>query len=99
MSNTSTEHCLIIHEEPRVIDTVALEGASVTIGRSSECEIVLSHDAVSRRHARLERRDDDWYLVDCGSVNGVRVNGRRVQEARLEPGDVVEIRPFMLYYA
>lgn len=99
MPNTNLEHRLIVHDEPRTIDTVALEGDSLTIGRSSDCDIELSHDAVSRQHARLERRGDDWFLVDCGSVNGVRVNGKRVQEARLEPGDVIEIRPFVLYYA
>ena len=45
---------------------------------------------VSRRHAELHRGDTgDWQIVDLGSTNGVKVNGRRVDTSRLSPGDDV----------
>ena len=40
-----------------------------------------------RRHAELRNEDGNWIVTDLGSTNGVKVNGRRVQEAVLQPGD------------
>jgi len=58
----------------------------VTIGRSPRSDLVLPSDTVSRHHARLERRGDAWWVVDLGSVHGTRVDGERVQTARLRRG-------------
>jgi hypothetical protein len=68
-----------------------LSGNSVVIGRSRECDIVISDPNVSRRHAELRRGDDGWQVVDLGSTNGVKVNDRRVEEATLRPGDRIRI--------
>jgi pSer/pThr/pTyr-binding forkhead associated (FHA) protein len=57
------------------------------LGRHGECDVVLEHLSVSRRHARLSFRDGRWVLRDLDSTNGTRVNGRRVVRCRLEPGD------------
>ncbi len=92
------EDRFIIRQDLRVVKTVPLETGSLTIGRSPRCDITLDHDAVSRYHARLEKRDNGWYVVDSGSVNGMFVNGERVTEIRIGPGDVVEIRPFAMNY-
>ena len=47
---------------------------------------------VSRRHAELRRADSgDWTIVDLGSTNGIKVNGRRVASTRLSPGDQVTV--------
>ena len=89
---------LIIRHDLRVVQTVDLQVGPITIGRSSQCDIPLNHEGVSRNHARVERRDDGWYIVDADSVNGVLVNGRRAGEARITPGDVIEIRPFAMNY-
>ena len=67
-----------------------LDGPTATLGRSKECECVLNDPNVSRRHAELRRSSNgDWQIVDLGSTNGVKVNGRRVSSARLSPGDEV----------
>ena len=51
---------------------------------------VLDDPNVSRKHAELRRSPNgDWQIVDLGSTNGVKVNGRRVSSARLSPGDEV----------
>lgn len=59
----------------------------VTIGRLPECEVALSDPNVSRRHAEVRRRGNDFVVVDLGSTNGTRVNGAGVRERRLNDGD------------
>ncbi len=68
-----------------------LSGSRVVIGRSREADIVLQDPNISRRHAEVRRRDDGWQIVDLGSTNGIKVNGRRVDNAGLRPGDQVTI--------
>jgi pSer/pThr/pTyr-binding forkhead associated (FHA) protein len=67
-----------------------LSGANrgqITLGRSSSCQLVFDDDTVSRRHAALVSRDGAWHVVDLGSSNGTYVNGRRVIDAEVRPGD------------
>ena len=69
-----------------------LDGPKATIGRSKDAECVLRDPNVSRRHAELRRAETgDWQIVDLGSTNGIKVNGRRVSSSRLRPGDEVTI--------
>src|SRR5919108_2737442 len=68
-----------------------LSGDQLLIGRSRECEVVLADPNVSRRHAELRRDGGRWVIADLGSTNGVKVNGRRVDRAQLEPGDRITL--------
>ncbi len=69
-----------------------LDGPKATIGRSKDTDCVLRDPNVSRRHAELRRGDTgDWQIVDLGSTNGIKVNGRRLSSSRLRPGDEVTI--------
>ena len=69
-----------------------LDGPIAVLGRSRGCECVLSDPNVSRRHAELRRGSTgDWQIVDLGSTNGVKVNGRPVDSSRLSPGDEVTL--------
>ena len=68
-----------------------LSGERVLIGRSRECDVVLSDPNTSRRHAEVRREGDGWTVVDLGSTNGIKVNGRRVDQAALEPGDRITL--------
>jgi hypothetical protein len=68
-----------------------LSGSRVVIGRSREADIVLQDPNVSRRHAELRRGDEGWQIVDLGSTNGIKVNGRRVDNQPLRPGDEITI--------
>jgi hypothetical protein len=63
----------------------------VTIGRLPECDVVLSDPNVSRRHAEVRRRGNDFVVVDLGSTNGTRVNGAGVRERRLNDGDEITL--------
>lgn len=69
-----------------------LDGPVATLGRSRDCDCVISDPNVSREHAELRRGPNgDWQVVDLGSTNGIKVNGRQVESARLSPGDQVQM--------
>ena len=68
-----------------------LSGSRVVVGRSREADIVLQDPNVSRRHAELRRDDGGWQIVDLGSTNGIKVNGRRVDSQQLSAGDQITI--------
>ena len=60
-----------------------LDGPTAVLGRSKDCDCVLRDPNVSRRHAELRRgATGDWQIVDLGSTNGVKVNGRQVDTSR-----------------
>lgn len=67
----------------------ALKGESLLVGRDRSCGIVVSHPAVSRRHARLTLEGASLLLEDLKSANGTYVNEARVERANLKPGDIV----------
>jgi Protein of unknown function (DUF3662)/Inner membrane component of T3SS, cytoplasmic domain len=64
---------------------------TVLIGRSRECDLTVNDPNVSRRHAEVRQEDGAWWIVDLGSTNGVEVNGKRVERARLEPDDAIVV--------
>jgi adenylate cyclase len=67
---------LVIHTGAR---TIPLEGRHWSVGRSSDNFIVIDEVSISRKHAMLQRLDDDQvYVIDLGSRNGTFVNERRV---------------------
>jgi pSer/pThr/pTyr-binding forkhead associated (FHA) protein len=61
----------------------------VVVGRSRDCDITLEDPNVSRRHAEIRRENADWWIVDLGSTNGVELNGKRVDRAKLSHDDHV----------
>jgi hypothetical protein len=68
-----------------------LAGERTTMGRSRECDIVIDDPNVSRKHAEVRRTIEGWMVVDLGSTNGVKLNGRRVREEVLSPGDEITL--------
>lgn len=61
----------------------------IVIGRSSELDMVLVEDMVSRRHAKITVTGGQIFLQDLGSTNGSFVNGERIKRAKLNEGDRV----------
>ena len=49
------------------------------VGRGAHNDIVLPDESVSDAHAKLQKREAGWYVVDMGSTNGTYVGGRRVE--------------------
>ena len=67
------------------------ERADYMIGRNTACDICYPNESVSREHALLRWHEDAWYIMDQNSTNGTYVNGRKIESARLQNGDVVFI--------
>src|SRR3954469_18365275 len=63
----------------------------IVVGRSSELDMVLVEDMVSRRHARIECTEEQIVIEDLGSTNGTFVNGEKIKRATLKEGDRVLI--------
>ena len=63
------------------------------IGRREDCDLRIPLGDVSRKHCRLVRDGDTLKIEDLGSSNGTFLNGRRVQEAMLSPGDSIQVGP------
>jgi serine/threonine protein kinase len=61
----------------------------VMVGRDRTCSIVLTHPAVSRRHAKITFSGTSCVLEDLKSANGTYVNNARIERANLKAGDVV----------
>lgn len=68
-----------------------LAGSRFLIGRSRDSDLMLDDPNVSRRHAELRKEHGAWVIADLGSTNGVKVNGRRVAEQPLNPGDEITV--------
>jgi pSer/pThr/pTyr-binding forkhead associated (FHA) protein len=72
-------------------DPVPLLKRSLLVGRRESCDIVLRFPNVSAHHCELVCDGGYWYVRDLKSRNGVKVNGIRVTEKRVDPGDILSI--------
>ncbi|MCL2778944.1 MAG: DUF4388 domain-containing protein [Polyangiaceae bacterium] len=63
----------------------------IVVGRSSELDMVLVEDMVSRKHARIIMQQDQIWIEDLGSTNGTFVNGEKIKRSRLKEGDRILI--------
>jgi hypothetical protein len=63
----------------------------IVVGRSSDLDMVLVEDMVSRKHARIALQQDQIWIEDLDSTNGTFVNGEKIKRARLKEGDRVLI--------
>ncbi len=67
---------------------VEVEGDTVIIGRSSDCQVVIDRKDISRRHARLLF---GWVVDDLSSRNGTHVDGEKIDKATLVPSRSFEV--------
>jgi DNA-binding CsgD family transcriptional regulator len=73
-------------------ELIRLTDHGVTIGRDAINDVTLEEDKlVSRSHAEILVREEQWYLVDLGSRNGSTVNDRLAHRYPLRDGDVIGI--------
>jgi FHA domain-containing protein/uncharacterized protein DUF1707 len=68
-----------------------------TVGRSGRADLVVSDRTVSRLHAQLLRTSEGSVLTDLGSTNGTWLDGRRVGQVEVVPGDVVVLGELALH--
>jgi adenylate cyclase len=81
-------------------DNIPLIREVLTVGRRETCDICMRFPNVSGLHCELSFRNGYWYIRDCNSTNGVKVNNVRVPEKLLHPKDEITIakRKFIIQY-
>jgi DNA-binding winged helix-turn-helix (wHTH) protein len=69
-----------------------LDKPAALIGRDEDCDLRLDDASISRHHARIERGDNGWWLVDLDSKNGSAIGSENVQQrAALRDGDLLRL--------
>ena len=90
---------LVVARGPQAGEQIALRRSPVQLGRSADCDVVLEDVTVSRHHARITKEDDQYVVVDSGSLNGTYVNRSPVEgPTTLGDGDEVRIGIFRLIF-
>ncbi len=79
-------------------DVFPLQQETVGIGRGAECEIDLRDPTTSKEHARIVRRDNEYFIEDTGSKHGTFVNGGKVEKKKLRSGDEIAIGDSVLRF-
>ncbi len=82
----------------RAGESFAIQGDRLTVGRRPDSDVFLDDVTVSRDHALIVQRGTDYYLDDCGSLNGTYVNRRRIDSHRLSDGDELQIGKYKLAF-
>ena len=72
-------------------DPIPLLKKSLLVGRRESCDIVLRFSNVSAHHCQMTVNAGYWQVRDLQSRNGVKVNGVRVTDRRMLPGDILSI--------
>jgi adenylate cyclase len=72
-------------------DPIPLIRENLILGRRESCDVCLRFPNISGIHCELSFRNGYWHIKDRGSTNGIKVNGMRVQERYLHPGDTITI--------
>lgn len=75
-----------------------LDKPVVNIGRHSDNDLILDDPHVSRHHAQLRAINRRYVAFDVGSTSGILLNGRKVTQATLRPGDVLRVGMVNLIY-
>ncbi len=73
-------------------------GEEATIGRAEDCDVRVFDEAASRCHAVVRREGADWVAIDQRSLNGLYVNGKRVERHVLKTGDEITVRNLTLVF-
>jgi hypothetical protein len=82
-------HKLLVKDQQGEREVLLID--TVEVGRDPRCDISLADPLLSRRHAEFVASGRGVIVRDLNSRNGILVNGRKLQEAVLRPGDVVQI--------
>ncbi|MGB3770554.1 MAG: FHA domain-containing protein [Rhodococcus sp. (in: high G+C Gram-positive bacteria)] len=89
---------LVVKRGPNAGSRFLLDQPTTSAGRHPDSDIFLDDVTVSRRHAEFRQNDDEFQVVDVGSLNGTYVNREPVDSAVLANGDEVQIGKFRLVF-
>lgn len=85
-------------EGPERVHVLPLQEGWTRVGRSMSAHVRFDDPTVSRRHALIHRDRAGARILDDRSLNGVFLNGRRIDWSELEDGDEVTVGAFRLYF-
>jgi pSer/pThr/pTyr-binding forkhead associated (FHA) protein len=83
-------HLLSLSDGPSIL----IDKPILLFGRHQECDVQLNSKKISRRHCCLAQVNDYLVVRDLGSTNGIQINGVKVSEGQLHPGDELVIGNF-----
>ncbi len=89
---------LVVTRGPNAGSRFPLHQTVTCAGRHPGSDIFLDDVTVSRRHAEFRHENDEFWLVDVGSLNGTYLNRQPVQSAELGNGDEIQIGKFRLVF-
>lgn len=89
---------LVVKYEDRIVERIVTEKSRITIGRTSDNDVVLDNRGISRKHAEIELAGDTAVLIDNESLNGTFINDRRIDEEILRDNDVITIGKYNLVF-
>jgi pSer/pThr/pTyr-binding forkhead associated (FHA) protein len=82
---------LVVVEGPSRGKKIALNKNLIKVGKRESNDFVVIDKTVSRNHFEIEYQSDSFLLKDLGSTNGTYLNGSKVKEAYLLPGDIIKV--------
>lgn len=82
---------LIIVDGPNRGRKLSLSKETVTLGKKENNDLIIQDSTVSRNHLEISMKEDRFLLKDLESTNGTFINGTRVKEAYLVPGDLIKL--------
>ncbi|MGQ9618020.1 MAG: FHA domain-containing protein [Candidatus Aminicenantia bacterium] len=82
---------ITLRSKNNLIDVVRIEKDEIFIGRERDNDIIIPDKSVSRKHAKITKRFDGYYLEDLSSANGTYFKNERIKEKILETGDIIYI--------
>lgn len=94
----STKAMVVIKKGEETILEYTIETLPVKIGRKGGNEIVLEEKNVSRNHAQIMMKEDQYFIEDLGSTGGTNLNGEQITEKDIHTGDVIGIGNYQLHF-
>ena len=98
-SETAQWGLLIVRRGAEPGRIYSLNRQSITVGRTTQNDVLLASNTVSRQHCRIDWADGHYRLEDLRSSNGTRLNGAEVQTAQLHHGDLIELGDQLLEFS
>ncbi|HEY60985.1 MAG TPA: FHA domain-containing protein [Anaerolineae bacterium] len=88
----SNVYRLIIRSGPELNKEFHLEKEEIFIGRELNNDVVISNSEISRKHAKLTKKNQHYFLEDLGSTNGTYIKGQKVKKQyKLKSGDLINL--------
>ena len=89
---------IVVKFDNKLIERIVTEKKRISIGRTTENDIVLENRGVSRKHAMIEFNETAAVIIDNESLNGTFVNNRKISEEVLRDEDIITIGKYSLIY-